>query len=245
MTARTRTILIALGTTLIACILLAGIIWCSYIPNPKTCQQLIIQISDKNQRNYISENDIQNYLLRNSLSIKNMALSEVPLQKIEEVLRCHPMIRTAECYTTYPNNVQIHLTQRVPMLRVVTPVESYIIDTDRKRMPIWPSVHTDVLVVSGHVGERMAKEELYDMVQWINKNHFWKKRITRIEVLEGKQIVLRQANNEPKILLGEMNDYTGKMRKLRMFIEKTTDEMEIPTYTTLDIRFKDQVVGIK
>ena len=113
-------------------------------------------------------------------------------------------------------------------------------------MPVRQGMKSDVIWVRGHIGEQMAKEEIADFVVWLNDNSFWQPRIRSIEIREGKQVVLRQAEDEPLILLGRMTDYEQKLYKVRTFTEELKAQgVPIPTYKELDARFDGQIVGRK
>lgn len=245
MNSKVQTILLSICTTLVIGLVVGVMVWMTLKKDPVVCSKLNIYITDINERNYVSDRDLRNHLETAGLQPVGMLASQLPLQAMEDCILQHPLIRTAECYRTNQGDACLRVTQRVPKLRVITATESYFVDTDRKRMPVRKSVDSDVLVVSGHVGERMACNELFDMVTWIEKNAFWRERILRIDIREGKQIVLKQQGNEPLIILGEINEYKTKMKKLQTYLSKITEEMGLPTYRELDIRFKNEVIGRK
>jgi len=240
-----RTILTASLILLTASVLGIGTYLIIRQPDNRTCQKLDIRIADQKERQYTNEAEIAGMLLRQGLHPVGKALQDIDTQPIEDAVRQHEMVRTAECYKTQSGDVRIELTQRIPLLRVVTPTETYYIDTDRRQMPARANIDMDILTASGHVGLRMAQQELADFAVELQKAPYWKERITRIEVHEGKQIVLRQHDNEPRILLGSLENHQQKLRRLRTFIQQTDTNMGIPTYREFDLRYKEQVIGRK
>lgn len=240
-----RNILLALSVVLTAGVMIVGLVWTRHQTPSLTCQHLFIEIKDADERDYIHPSDVVTYLKQRQLFPEGKNLELVETQVIEDAIKTHPIIESAECYETNLGDVYLVLTQRQPLLRVITASDSYFIDTNRRRMPILPSIHSDVLVAEGHVGQRMAQEELADLVEWINQQGYWRQRITKIEVREGLQVVLRQGRDAPLILLGDISRYKQKMKKLRTFMESIPQEMEVPAYKELDIRFNGQVVGRK
>ncbi len=209
-----------------------------------TCQRLAIQITDLEQRRYMDENELVSLLKKNNQYPVGAYMARVPAQRIEETLKHHPMVRTCECYKTSDGVVHVNLTQRVPLVRIVTAGESYFIDTDRKRMPIRATVTTPVLPITGDVSPRRAAGELSDFAEWLQKQPYWSGRIARLHVSNPKMIHLIQSDSLATIVMGEMNDYTAKLGKLQHWYEagKTLD---LNQYTSLDVRYKGQVIGIK
>ena len=209
-----------------------------------TCKQLVVNISDKEKRYFISEKEIAATLSQNGLAVVGKDMESIGTQQIEDIVRSHEIVRTAECYKTQLGNVRIDLTQRVPLLRVTTAAESYFIDTDRKRMPVRAGIDTKVIPVSGHVGQQMAQNEIADFVVWLEDNTYWSQRITAIDVKEGKQFVLRQKDGS-SVMLGELANYKQKLKRLRIFLEEKDKGAEIPQYKEFDLRYKEQVIGRK
>lgn len=208
------------------------------------CKQLVINIADKEQRYFITEKEIASTLSQNGLAVVGKDMESIITQHIEDIVRSHEIVRTAECYKTQLGDVRIDLTQRVPLLRVTTPAESYFIDTDRKRMPVRAGINSKVIPVNGHVGQQMAQSEIADFVVWMQDNTYWSSRITAIDVKEGKQFVLRRQDGS-RILLGELAGYKQKLKRLRIFLEEKEKGADIPQYKEIDLRYKGQVIGRK
>ena len=240
-----RKILYISGIILAIAIVLAVSVWALRQPRNEVCRELHIRITPP-QESFVSESEIRTLLRQNDLDPIGQPMEQVQLQAIEDRVTSHAMVRRAQCYRHGDASVRLLVEQRHPLLRVVTATESYFVDSDRQRMPIRAGIQSDAIHVTGHVGERMAKEELADLVEWLQDNSFWQPRIRRIEVREGKQIVLHQKTNEPRILIGTVENFEKKMHKVRIYIEETiAQSYDFPNYRELDARFDGQVVGRK
>lgn len=208
------------------------------------CPKLQINILDKDERLYLTNDELIDQLWLNNLYPTKQKLTNISLQSIEDLMLKHPMVRTAECYTTNDGAVQIDLTQRVPLLHVVTQDGQYYIDTDRKKMPVRSSITTPVLIVSGNVGPRMATNELSDFVEWVQQSDYWHKRISYIKVTNPTSIQVMQRDSAATILLGDIHNYQPKLNKLQKWYE-SIQGVDINLYRQLDVRYKGQVIGIK
>ena len=113
---------------------------------------MIYTVVDSDERSYVTERELTQLLKAADLFPVGRTLDVGSLHRIESAVRKHPMVRTAECYLTPRNEVRIRLTQRVPLLRVQTPVETYLIDTDRRVMEARACVKDKVPVVTGNIG---------------------------------------------------------------------------------------------
>lgn len=228
------------GVVLAFVAVIAVLIWAVNDTEDDLCRKVNIETDGE----FLSVSEIQSWLRRKSLYPLGMPMHSVSTQEIEDGLSKHEMVRNAQCYKLGDTIVEISVEQRKPILRVLTDGETYYVDADRKRMPVRPETKVDVIWVRGHIGEQMAREEIAGFVEWLNDNSYWQPRIRSIEVREGKQVLLRQAENEPVILLGRLEDYEKKLHKVRVFIEEANvSGVNIPTYKQLDARFDGQIVG--
>ena len=214
------------------------------LDDERVCTGLCILMTDSLERQFVTPAELTRLLRTHELYPVGKRLNSISTEAIEDAVKLHPMVRRAECYPTSQGQIQVVLSQRIPLLKVVAESGTYYIDTDRKPMPIRQSVQSAVLIVSGHVGERMAREEIGDFAHWLKRNRYWSRHIRGMRIEDTKHIYLTQEPGEPVILLGELGGYERKLRKLRTFVEKGLNQLpERPQYKELDIRYKDQVIG--
>ena len=217
--------------------------WSSHRANTAVCKQMTIVITDYAKRRYVSVDELTDMLRKRDLYPVGKVVADIPIEQIERAVVNHPMVRKAQCYVTPTGVVRIRLTQRVPVLRVVTGDASYFVDSDHTRMPVRESVTTPVMVVTGNVGERMACSSLAEMVEWINGNAYWREKVDHVHVVNPKMVYLVQRPDETHLILGEVNGYKQKLAKLRKLYDKGFDQIGWRTYRELDLRFNGQVVG--
>lgn len=208
------------------------------------CQRLVCRIMDADERTYVDEAELVALLKRHNAYPVGEYLHRVNLQQMENLVREHPMVRTAECYTSEDGSVRLRITQRVPLLKVITANESYFVDTDRKRMPVREEVRDTVLCVTGKVGEQAAVGYIADFADWLQDNVYWQPRIATLEVQDPRHVRLHQRRKGETILLGELDGYERKLQNAKRFYLQT-ECISKPHYTALDLRFRAQVVGIK
>lgn len=210
----------------------------------RVCTGVEFLITDSAERQYVDAYELTRLLQQRDLFPAGQPLHRVSLQAIENAVAAHPMVRHCECYATPRGEIRIRLTQRIPLLRVATAAEVYYIDTDHKRMPVRESIQTDVLIVSGMVGEQAARTAYADFAEWLQDNTYWRRTIRQVVVQTPQQIVLlQQGDHTERIVLGQMADYEKKLHKLRIYYERTAHAVDLPTYKELDVRYRGQVVA--
>lgn len=206
------------------------------------CKELVCKIVDKDERLYVSEQELFTLLKQHNAYPVGEYLHRINLQHMENIIRQHPMVRTAECYTAEDGTARIRVTQRVPLLKVVTADEAYYIDTDRCKMPLRASIHDTVPVAMGKVGFEMASTVLADFAEWVQEDDYWSARIEAIDVRLPKQVCIKQTGKQEDLMIGDLMGYAGKLEKAEVFYRRTAS-MEKPRYRTLDLRYRGQVVA--
>lgn len=255
MTERAKHIWTIIGVSLVTAVLLTALIWGrQQIPASTPCAGIVYDFKDGNQRMYVEEDELNRLLEKEHLYPVGKPISNVALQRMEQTIQGHPMVRHAECYLTSRKVVKVQLTQRVPLLFVRMGEETYYIDRDRTRMPVRPSITDSVLVVIGTPSEKLtdtelqqfAMHELADFANWLRNNKYWRPRVDHLDVRSKRMIYIHlKGEDMPRIVLGEITGYKKKLAKLHTYFEKGKEATQDTHYKELDLRFDKQVVGRK
>ena len=219
--------------------------WCSAQNDDSPCQVVDIVVNDSLQRQFVDTDALELFLQRNGYFPAGKRMSEVDCHAMEQCLLKHDMVRTASCYKSPFQTVYIRVTQRIPMLSVVSDNGCYYVDTDRRVMPAREKIQVEVPVFKGNVSSRAAVEEYFDFVEWLNDNHYWRALIKEVQVKNPKHLVLNQNGHSAKIILGPLDNYENKLNKLKKLYTKGLDQIGYPDYREYDLRFDSQVVGRK
>ena len=206
------------------------------------CKELVCKIADEDERSYVSEQELFTLLKQHNAYPVGEYLHRINLQHMENIIRQHPMVRTAECYTAEDGTARIRVTQRVPLLKVVTADEAYYIDTDHRKMPLRASIHDTVLIAMGKVGFEMASTVLADFAEWMQEDDYWSARIEAIDVRLPKQVCIKQNGKQEDLMIGDLMGYAGNLEKAEVFYRRTAN-IERHRYRTLDLRYRGQVVA--
>lgn len=219
--------------------------WCSAQNDDSPCQVVDIVVNDSLQRQFVDADELEMFLKKNGYFPKGKIMSAVNCHAMEQCLLKHDMVRTASCYKSPFQTVYIRVTQRIPMLSVVSDNGCYYVDTDRRVMPAREKIQVEVPVFKGNVSSRAAVEEYFDFVEWLNDNHYWRALIKEVQVKNPKHLVLNQNGHSAKIILGPLDNYENKLNKLKKLYTKGLDQIGYPDYREYDLRFDGQVVGRK
>ncbi|MEI7504622.1 MAG: hypothetical protein WCJ61_15195, partial [Paludibacter sp.] len=135
-------------------------------------------------------------------------------------------------------------TQRCPKFRVVG-FGSYYVDADRKTMPVSQNYAAYVPVVSGRITVSMATGKMFDFITFLEENPFWNAQIEQINVRDDLKIELVPRVGDAIILLGKLDNYVAKLKKLNRLYTEGFKVIGWNRYKIIDLEYKDQVVCTK
>ena len=84
----------------------------------KLCTKVSINIADDNTNGFISAQEIKNRLQAAKLYPLNRPLRYADTRRIEEMLKSSPFVKTAQCYKTQDGEINISITQMMPVIRI-------------------------------------------------------------------------------------------------------------------------------
>lgn len=228
-------------------VLIAGYVGFVFLYFHKTepqqvCQSIGFDFVSSANAPFVQTATLTQLLKEQNLYPVGQDLNQVSTDRIEQAIERNPLIKKAECYKMVSGQVKVRVRQREPFLRVATASENYFIDQDREYMPAWSHVSAYVPVLTGHVSKPLASHELFDFVQFIEQDDFWSAQIEQINVVSLNQIELVPRVGSHLILLGDLNRYEQKLRKLEIFYKQGLSKIGWQEYREIDLRYRGQVI---
>lgn len=243
MSPKVRIIVYSCLASALAVVLLVGLIMAHHRPLRTACSELSVQIIAPDDSAYMTRDEVVQLLMQNDVYPVGRPLDQIAVASMERTVTAHPMVRTAECYLTQGGVCRVVITQRTPVYRVTTGAEAYLIDADRKRMPLRSTMHLSLLSATGRIGERMASQELYDLMTYLSDSRFWRNLVARVEVSSPQMTALVLRDNR-RVILGPIADYEAKLDRLRTMWKATEDYPEAQA-EVYDLRYDQQVITRK
>jgi cell division protein FtsQ len=99
-------------------------------------------------------------------------------------------------------------------------------------------------LVSGNVSKNDCSE-IHLLVTTILNDNFLKKQLVEIEKTPQNEYVFKTRVGEHKIILGKMDDLHQKFKNLKSFYSKAIVDKTIDNYSTLNLKYSNQVVCTK
>ena len=234
-----------LFTILIASIVIGLVCFIAFIvPSADTqkCENIHLVVSDYDDFKFISDKDVSAQLLNSVVYPVGKLHSEIDLTEIEQSLLKLNMVKSVKCYFATNGDVNVSVTQRVPVFRVMEGVGSYYIDNERKRMSTSIKFSAYVPVVTGNVNFEFATTNLYDFVVYLQSESRWRSAFTQIYVYPDNKVDLVPRVGDFVVKMGSLERYESKLEKLDKFLKVLPKYHSWDKYSVINLEFKDQVV---
>ena len=214
-------------------------------PDERTCEGMELVINDSINYGFITNKEVVRILDTKKLSPIGKKISEINTRLVEDELRKHPLIGNAECYRTSDGRIGIEITQRIPILRIMSADGgNYYIDDKGHIMPI-PGSAAHVPIVTGQVEQSFATKELYEFGMFLQRNPLWQAQIQQINVTPTKELELIPRVGDHVLFLGKPGDYKNKFERLKTFYRKGLNEIGWNKYSRISLEFSNQIICTK
>ncbi len=225
------------------------------------CRAIVPHILDSMQVQFVSGNDIKDLLLDREGKLLGMPLWSINTKKIEKDLMRHPYIKKAEAYKDVTGNLHIDIIQRKPIVQIYRPgYPDFFLDEEGYILPFSFKYPVHILVATGNIPlpgrvlsfqaiHDLAKpgclQDIYQLARHIDSVPFWKAQIEEIYVNRAGEYMLTPRVGSHAIIFGDISDYIRKFRKLYVFYTHGLNNVGWNKYTTINLKFKDQIVCTK
>jgi len=211
--------------------------------NAKKVKEILVEF-DAGKNLFMDFQMVNKLLIQNGATVKNQAKSVIDLHKLEKNVLSHPMVENAAIYLTVDGSLKAKVKQRTPIARVLLGAESYYIDKQAKKMPLSLNYSARVLLISGDIKDDDIKD-IHFLVTAILNNDFLEKQIISIKKMPNDEFLLNTRIGDQKILIGEIDDLSKKLRNLNSFFSKTMADETINNYALINLKYNNQVVCTK
>lgn len=173
-------------------------------------------------------------------------MERISTKSLERELSKHPLIDEAECYKTPSGKVCVEVTQRIPILRVMSANgQNYYLDNKGTIMPPEAKCVAHRVIVTGNVEKSFAMKDLYKFGVFLHNNKFWDAQIEQIHVLPDQNIELVPRVGDHLVYLGKLENFENKLARLKEFYKKGLNRVGWNKYSRINLEFSNQIICTK
>jgi cell division protein FtsQ len=231
------------------------------------CNEIKIKILDSVNTRFIEQEDVIDILTQDNQEILGSPVKHINLKELENLLMNHYAIKNSELYVTKKGKLNIEITQHTPVVRIINRKnKGYYIAEDGNIMPLTNNFSPFVLVASGYITEPFNNKQLvnileidtnnlnikekvlfntFRLVKYIYKDEFWRSQIVQIYVNDKYEFELIPRVGPHIIAFGDISHYREKFEKLKTLYMEGLNKTGWNNYTTLNLKFENQIVCIK
>jgi cell division protein FtsQ len=231
------------------------------------CNKINVSVDDSLVNSFITKRDIIRVIEKKGKTPIGMNICDVNTLELEEKLSSFNTVKSVEAYKSATGQLSISVTQRKPIVRIINQNnQSYYFDEEGKIFPWSYNYTSHVLVINGHIKEPFKITnnlnvsswkpneqdsiqpfiyKLFEFAQFITQDKFWNAQIAQVYVDRENDIELIPRIGGHIILLGGLDNYEKKLKKLNLFYKKALPSEGWNKYKTINLKYKNQVVCTK
>ena len=221
--------------------------------NNKPCSDLKIEITGAEEHLFIDEKDVKD-LISKKADLSDKKVNEIDLRAIEKELEKTAWVKNAELFFDNKQVLQVRIEERQPIARVFTVQgKSFYLDSAGVRLPLSDKLSARVAMFTGFPNSKdtMAASDSFlqngivKLGNYISADSFWRAQIEQVSITPQATFELIPAVGDQTIVFGNADNLQDKFLNLYTFYKKAWLQNGMNTYEKLDVRFKNQVVGIR
>ena len=179
-------------------------------------------------------------------SIVGQSISQLPLYEIENKIEQQKNIENAEVYLTLSGRLKINVEQKEPIVRVKSANQKeFYMDEEGSIFDLSSNYTKRLLVANGNIKDSIDLSTINILAAHINSDPFLRSQIIQVYIKENKEIELIPRVGNHNILLGNINGYEEKFKKLKLFYSEGVKQTGWNNYKEINLKFKDQIVCVK
>lgn len=205
---------------------------------------------------FIDRQEVDKILQANNHILVGRRMENINIHDLEKRLRANPFIEFAKVYTDMDGVINVEISQRQPVLRVINRYDQdFYIDQHGLKIPLSANFTARVLVANGYIDELFANRvdtlhtslamELFKAADYIKNDSLWDAQVAQIYVNKDREIELIPRVGNNRILLGNADSLQTKFRNLLTFYKKALPQVGWDAYKTINIKYANQVVGVR
>ncbi|MEA4916521.1 hypothetical protein [Proteiniphilum sp.] len=235
---------------LIAAVVIGYLIFsASYFRNRSkdvVCESFSVVIEDSTHYRFVSTQDIVGLVKRYDLYPVGKTFGEINTLAIRDSILTNKLVESAKVFITPKGSVMATISQRKPILRVISDVKgNFYVDNERRIMPVSANFAVYVPVATGVIDEEFAQNQLSDFALFLSSHPDWDAWIEQIVVQKDQEVELIPRAGDFRIILGSLDDYQAKLAKFSRFVDEGLNVVGWNRYSAINLKYDNQVVCTK
>ena len=166
------------------------------------------------------------------------------LKNIEKDLNSISYIESAEVHFSVGRKLNLSITQREPIARIITNDSMFYIDKNLKYIGLSKLFSPEIPIIIG-TNWSNNKQYLIKALQLIKKDDFLNDNVTQIFFDDFNNLKLKLKKYKSVIIVGGANNIEKKFNNLKAFIVREKSKKLNYEYKHVSLQFENQIVAVK
>ena len=211
----------------------------------KRCVDYRIELADENI-SLITRGEI--ILLMESIqdTIVGKLVNAIPIFDIERKIEGLKDVKNAEVFIDMEGMLHVEVNQKKAVVRVSPEgSEDFYMDANGSMFSLSTNYTEHLLIANGNIEDSVDFSNALILANYISSDSLWQSQIVQIYFKENKEIELIPRVGNHTILLGDVENYKEKFRKLYLFYEQGVNQVGWNNYKEINLKFRNQIVCVK
>ena len=216
-----------------------------------------VRVEFPEEYNFVTAEDIEGYLKNEYGAYIGQRLDSVDLARVEAILGNKSAILKAEAYTTPDGFLNVKVFQREPAVRFQKGTVGFYADSEGFLFPLQDNYTSKVPIIDGDIpiafeigykGEPTTDKEkewlanVISLMNFIRESKTWSDNISQISVRHGGDLVLVPRKGKELFIFGPPVDIEDKFARIGKYYTAIVPEKGEGYYSTVNVKFKGQIV---
>lgn len=217
----------------------------------RRCQSIEVEIENPDEGELITEREILNVLSEGGKKpLEGRFLSHIDLAEVEKDIRSLGNVENCEVIGDLKGVIHVNAVPQKAIARVVSETGKHqLMCASGKTYDLGKNYREKVVLLSGDFfssnPDLENQKELLALLDFIQKDEFWKAQVTRIDISRNGEITMLTALGNQRILFGKAENVESKFKRLLVFYEKILPSKEWEDISIVNLKYKNQIVAKK
>ena len=205
--------------------------------NNRPVEDIVVKMLQKEPVSFINDKIVREIIRKENPTNR---IGDLNILSLERAIRAMPMVDSANVYLKLNGQLNLDISQRIPIFRLSKKDQSFYVDEKGVEFPASNNYSYQCMLVSGKV----SSEEypmLVELVKIINRDDFSKNFFVGISK-KGNDYYLMTNEGNYVVELGRLENLGFKIKGFKTFVEKYLIYQDQMKYSKISVKYDNQIV---
>ena len=205
--------------------------------NNRPVEDIVVKMLQKEPVSFINDKIVREIIRKENPTNRIGGLN---ILSLERAIRAMPMVDSANVYLKLNGQLNLDISQRIPIFRLSKKDQSFYVDEKGVEFPASNNYSYQCMLVSGKVGSE-EYPMLVELVKIINRDDFSKNFFVGISK-KGNDYYLMTNEGNYVVELGRLENLGFKIKGFKTFVEKYLIYQDQMKYSKISVKYDNQIV---